>query len=166
MSLSVTNSLTLRIYYNRYSSVASGATRKDSTTGTLSMADSSALRNAIRRLQDYDFKEADTDDIQEKLQAFADTMNNTLTSATDYGTNDSSVKNAAKKIKNLNSEYASDLKKIGITVEKNGTLSVYESAGKNYSAERFSKFFDSDSEYLNSIYDAAKRIMRRVDIRL
>lgn len=166
MNVGVTNSLTLRTYYNRFSSVASGSTRKSASTGTLSMADASALRNAIRRLEDYDFESATKVQIQEKLKAFTDTMNNAISSASKYGKGDTSVKNAASKIKRLNSEYASDLQKIGITVNKDGSVSLYENAAKNYSAEKFKKFFDDDSKYLKEVYDAAKRITRRVDVRI
>ena len=166
MSIAVTNSLSLRIYYGRYSALVKGSPRNDATTGTLSFADSSALRNAIRKLNDYDFEESSEDQIQEKLTAFADSLNNTITSATKYSPSSTSVRNAVKNIKNLNEQYASQLKQIGITVEKDGTVSVYESAAKTYSKERFTKFFDKDSEYLNSLYDAAKKITRRVDVRI
>ena len=166
MSISVTNSLSLRLFYNRYASVAHGSTRNSQPTGTLSMADASALRNAVRRLQDYSFEDATKVQIQEKVKAFTDTMNNTLTSASKYGENDSSVKNAAAKLKKLNNQYSSELKKIGITVDKNGNMSLYENAAKNYSAEKFDNFFNKDSDYLKEIYDAAKKISRRVDVRI
>ena len=166
MSISVTNSLSLRIFYNNYASVAKGATRNSATKGTLSFADSSAMRNAIRKLQDYNFEESSDEQVQEKLKAFADTINNTLESAGKYASGSSAVRHAVSNIKNLNSQYADELKKIGITVEKDGNLSVYDSAGKNYSKEKFDKFFDKDSEYLNSLYDAAKKITRRVDVRI
>ena len=166
MAMSVTNSLSIRLYYNRYSSVASGSVRKNATTGTLSMADAGALRNAIRQLQDYDFSSSTEAKTQEKLKAFADTMNNALESASKYGKGDSSVRNAANKLKNLNKEYASELAKIGITVAKDGSMSLYENASKTYSDKSFSKFFDSDSKYLKDIYDAARRITRKVDVRI
>lgn len=166
MGISVTNSLSLRIYYGRYSQLVKGSPRNDATTGTLSFADSTALRNAIRKLQDYNFEEASDEQVQEKLNAFADSVNNTLTSATKYSSNSTSVRNAVKTIKNLNQEYSSQLKQIGITVNKDGTMSTYESAGANYSKERFSKFFDKDSEYLTRLYDAAQKISRRVDVRI
>ena len=73
MSMNVSNSLSLRIYYNNYSKVVTGATRKSATCGTLSFADSSALKNAIRNLQDYNFEEASDAQTQEKIRAFADT---------------------------------------------------------------------------------------------
>lgn len=166
MNVSATNSLSLRIYYNRFSSVATGATRQSASTGTLSMADASALRNAVRKLQDYDFEGATKDQIQEKLKAFTDTMNNAITSATKYGKGDTSVKNAAAKLKKLNNDYASDLQKIGITVNKDGTVSLYENASKTYSSSKIASFFDNDSKYLNDVYDTAKRITRKVDVRI
>ena len=166
MSVSVTNSLSIRLFYNHYSSVASGSTRKNSTTGTLSFADATALRNAIRNLQDYKFEDVTKDQIQEKLKAFTDTMNNTLESAAKYGKGNSSVKHAASTIKNLNTQYASDLAKIGITVNKDGSMSLYENAAKNYSVSKFSEFFDKDSQYLSDLYSAANRITRRVDVRI
>ena len=166
MSISVTNSLSLRLFYNSYSSVSHGSTRNSSPTGTLSMADASALRIAIRKLQDYDFEGSTDTMTQEKLKAFTDTMNNAITSATTYGKNDTAVKNAVNKLKNINSEYALELQKIGITLNKDGTMSLYESAAKNYSAKKFDNFFTEDSKYLKEVYDVAKRITRKVDVRI
>ncbi len=166
MSLTVSNTYSIRIYYNKNSSLVTGSTRKSQPTGTLSMADASALRNAIRKLQDYKFDDATEAQNQEKLKAFTDTINNTLSSATAYGTNDSSVKNAANTIKRLNSEYAKELEKIGIKTNKDGTLEVSDSAAKNLNSKRFTKFFSKDSKYLNSLYDAAKKITRKVDVRI
>ncbi len=165
MSISITNSLSLRIYYGRYSTLAKGTERNTATIGKLSFADAGAIRNAVRKLQDYNFEEASAAQVQEKLKAFADSINNTLSSATKY-TSNTAVKNAVKQIKKLSQENASQLKQIGITVNKDGTMSVYESAATNYSRERFTKFFDKDSEYLNNLYDAAKKITRRVDVRI
>ena len=166
MAVSAVNSLSLRIYYNPYKSVASGSTRKNASIGTMSFADASALRNAVRRLQDYNFEDSTEALTQEKLQAFTDTINKTLASASKYGTNDHSVKNAANKIKDLNKEAASELKKIGISVEKDGSLSLYENASKLYSDKKINSFFSKDSKYLNDLYNAAKRITRKVDVRI
>ncbi len=166
MSLSVTNSLTLRLYYGRYSPLVKGTSRNNATTGTLSLADAGALRSAVKKLQDYNFEEASDSQIQERIQAFADTMNSTLSSAGKYASNNTMIKNAVKKIKQLNADNAMELKKIGITVKKDGTMSVYESAGSTYNNTRFQKFFDKDSDYLNNIYENAKRITRKVDVRI
>ena len=94
MNISVTNSLSLRLFYSGNASISHGTTRNNELTGTLSMADASALRNAIRKLQDYKFEDASETLIQEKLKAFTDTINNTVTSAAKYGASDTSVKNA------------------------------------------------------------------------
>ena len=109
MNIAATSSLSLRMFYHSYSSVATGATRKAASTGTLSMADASALRNAVRKLEDYDFESATKDQIQEKLQAFTDTMNNAITSANKYGAGDTSVRNAVSKLKRLNNEALSSI---------------------------------------------------------
>lgn len=166
MNISVTNSLSLRLFYNGNASISHGSSRNNELTGTLSMADASALRNAIRKLQDYEFEDASKTLIQEKLKAFTDTVNNTITSASKYGTGDTSVKNAVSKLKRLNNDYASELQKIGITVNKDGTMSLYENASKTYSSKKIDSFFDVDSEYLNSLYDTAKKITRKVDVRI
>ncbi|MCR4567929.1 MAG: hypothetical protein K5769_07745 [Pseudobutyrivibrio sp.] len=166
MSLSVTNSLSIRVYYHDYPKLITGSTRRSSNVGTLSMADSSALRNAIRKLQDYKFDDNPESQNQEKLKAFTDIVNNTISSATKYGTNDSSVKNAASTIKKLNAEYEKELNHLGISVNKDGTLDISDSAAKNIKTEKFSKFFSKDSKYLNSLYDAAKKITRKVDVRI
>ncbi|MBE5911056.1 hypothetical protein [Pseudobutyrivibrio sp.] len=166
MSLSITNSLTLRVYYNNYNSLVKTSNRKDATTGTLSMADASALRNAVRKLQDFDFEEASESQVQEKLKAFADTINYTISSAQKYGSNNTAVKNAANNIKNLNAQYESELKKIGISIDSDGTLSVYDSAAKNFKRERFTKFFDKENQYLNDLYTNARKITRKVDVRI
>lgn len=165
MAITINNTLSLRVFYGRYSPLVKGSPRNDASTGVLSFADSSALRNAIRKLQDYDFQESSEEQVQEKVTAFADSINNTLSSASKYS-GSTPVKNAVSKIKQLNQEYSSQLKQIGITVNKDGTMSVYESAAKNYSRDRYSEFFDKDSKYLNDLYDAAKKISRRVDIRI
>ena len=165
-SVSATNSLSLRLYYNSYKSVASGSTRKSASIGTLSFADASALRTAVRRLQDYKFNDATDDQVQETLKAFTDTMNNVVTTASKYGKDDTIVRNAANKIKNLNKEAADELKKIGITVNKDGTMSLYEGASKLYKKEKMDDFFAKDNKYLNQLYDTAKRITRKVDVRI
>lgn len=165
MGITINNSLSLRVFYGNYSPLVKGQARKEVSKGTLSFADASALRNAIRKLQDYEFEDSPEGQVQEKVTAFADSINNTLNSASKYS-GSTPVKNAVKKIKQLNQEYSSQLKQIGITVNKDGTMSVYDSAAKNYSRERYSDFFNKESKYLNDLYDAAKKITRRVDLRI
>lgn len=166
MSISVTNSLSLRLNYSANTSLVTSANRAEATTGTLSFADATALRNSIRRLQDFDFDEADEDSVQEKVTAFVDTMNYALESGSKYSSNDTMVRNAVSKIKSLNSEYADELEKIGISVDKKGYLSISETAAENYTRSKFTQFFDEESEYLNSIYKSARHITRKVDVRL
>lgn len=167
MNVSATNSLSLRVFYTGNRTLIGKSSRKDATAGTLSFADSTALRTGIRRLQDFNFEDATEDEVQEKLQAFADTYNYTLESGSKYAINDSAVKNAVKNMKELAKEYEGDLESIGISIDKkNGQMSVSSSAAKNLNRSRFSDFFNSDSKYLKSLYSSAKHITKKVDIQL
>lgn len=166
MSVLVSNSLSLRQYYHDYRSLVVQKNRSDVSTGTLSFADSQALRNAIRRLGDYDFEESSDDDLYSKLKAFTDTCNYTITSGTKYAKNDDSVKRAISSMKSLNREYEDELKKYGVTMDDQGNMQMSDSAPKNISHEKFKKMFGSESEYMNKLYNYAKRINKKVDIRL
>ena len=45
-------------------------------------------------------------------------------------------------------------------------MSLYENAAKTYSSKKIDSFFDNDSKYLNDLYDVAKKITRKVDVRI
>lgn len=167
MAISATNSLSLRLFYKENTALATGIKRKEETKGALSMADARALRNGIRRLQDYDFEEGTDDAVQEKLQAFVDTYNNTLQTGKSYAPNDTAIKNAVNKMKSLTKEKADDLSDIGISVDsKTGLMSLSGSAGKNISKNKFTDFFSKDSEYLSGLYASARHMTNKIDIRL
>ena len=55
---------------------------------------------------------------------------------------------------------------LGERMSANETNELYESAAKNYKKSKFDDFFDKDSEYLNALYKEAKKINRRVDVRI
>lgn len=168
MGFSISNSLALRSFYSNTPTLAISSNRKEATTGALSSADSKALRSAIKRLRDYDFESSDDSSVQQKLRAFVDTYNNTVSTGSKYGVNDTAVKNAVKKMKSLSSEYSDELKKIGITVDKKtGYMEISDTVGKNYKKDKFTSFFsDKDNEYLNGIYNAARHMTHRIDITL
>lgn len=167
MAISVTNSLSIRLFYKENKALITSSGRKESTTGTLSFADASALRTGIRRLQGYKFEDSSEEATQQKLQAFVDTYNLTLDSGTSYSTNDTAVKNAVKKMKNLTSENEDALKKIGVSIDKSsGKMHLSSSAAENLKSTRFSNFFTKDNEYLEEMYSAAKHIVKHVDVQL
>lgn len=166
MSITITNSLTLRQYYHDYSAFVNKSERESAKSGKLSFADSTALKNAIRRLGEYNFKDSSDSDLTEKMQAFADIYNNTLDSAKKYSVNDGSLKQAIKNIKKLSEKNKSDLASYGITFDEKGYMKTSDSAPKNVSHEKFSKIFGKDSEYMKELYTCAKGISSKVDVAL
>ncbi len=166
MGMSVSNTLSIRQFYAKNFQLVTPANREKSTTGTLSFADSAALRNAIRQLGDYNFKDSSNDDLSEKIKAFADTYNNTISSATKYSHTDRSLNQTVKKMKDLSTEYADELAKFGITIDDKGKMEVSGTAAKNVAHEKFESLLGKDSKYMNSLYDIAKKISTHVDIKL
>lgn len=166
MSISVTNSLSLRLFYRENRTLINTSDRKEATKGTLSFADSSALRAAIGQLATYDFERASNDDITEKLTAFADIYNNTLQSGSKYISEDSSVESSVKGMKNLSKEYSEQLSKAGISIDKDGYMKMSDSASKNLSHSTFDSMFGKESEYMKKLYTYARNINKHVDVRL
>ena len=78
---SVANNITLRSYYATYRAFTTKSTRSSATTNQLNYADAQALRRAVRKLDDFDFENADKDDISSHVRAFIDTYNYTMDSA-------------------------------------------------------------------------------------
>ena len=56
---SVANNITLRNYYATYRDFTVKSNRANATTNQLNYADAQALRRAVRKLDDFDFENAD-----------------------------------------------------------------------------------------------------------
>lgn len=163
-NFSISNTATLRNYYKDNRSLVIRNNRAEKKNGELSFADSMALRRAISKLGDYDYKDSTDEDLNQKIRGFCDAYNYTLDSSKDSAT--STVKSAAKSIKNLTKQYKDELEKYGIKVNDKGYMAMSDTATKNISHEKFSKIFGKDSEYMNKLYSNAKKINSRVDILL
>ena len=166
MGLTISNTLSLRQYYTNNRTLVTSSNRANATTGQLSMADATALRTAIKRLEDYDFEDSTDDDLQEKLNAFRDTYNYAIQSGTKYSNTDTAVKNAVKNMKNLSKKYADELEDYGITFDDSGYMKVSSSAASNISHERFADILGADSEYASKLYSYAKHITKHVNVQL
>ena len=68
-----------------------------------------------------------------------------------------------KAMKKLTSEYKDSLDKIGITVNKDGTLSSRTSLFANADISKFEKLFSKDADYIQRATAYTKRIERRSD---
>lgn len=171
MSFTVTNNLTIRKDYGDNQKFVKKANRTEVSNATLTFADSSALRKAIRALQtsayntDEDLSESTgpAKEYAKKMKAFVDTYNYTLESA---GKGDSKgMKNAAKKLKRLTSQYEDELSDAGIRLKKDGSMEISSSSTVKSTA-RYEKMFGSDSKYLKNLDSLASQIRKHVDVQL
>lgn len=160
-SFSIASSLALRNNYKDNRTLAVKTNRNDASTSKLNQADSLALRQAVKRLDSYDFKTASKKDLEEKVRAFVDTYNYTLESTSK--SDDKSISSANKNIKNLSKKYASELENLGIRIDDAGYMKLSTSATKNIKGEKFESLLGKDSEYMKSLNTYAKRITNHVD---
>lgn len=162
MSLSVKNTLSLRNFYSANRDFVVKSKREEATKGALSSADATALRRAVKALGDYDYKDKDTDAFHEKLKAFIDTYNYTVDSAAKG--NDQDAFNTGRKIKNLTRQYQNELSNLGVSIDKDGYLSISDSAKKNFKNASYEDLFGKDSEYMSSLSRYAQRITNHVNV--
>ena len=100
--------------------------------------------------------EGDGTEAQKEVSRFVNNYNIVMGRLNDAGT--TADKNYAKKLQNEFSAYSSDLKKIGITQGKNGTLSVDETALKNAKAEDIKTVFGADAVFAQKTQATLKQI--------
>ena len=164
MSFSVTTNVYLRNCYSDNRSLCVKSKRTDATNGTLSFADSAALKKSIRKLKDFDYESDDKTAFTHNIKAFIDAYNYTLDSAGESATKD--VVNAAKHLKKTSASYEKELKKLGISMDKDGYMSISSSATTNISTSKYKEMFGEGSKYLSSLNQYSHRIQSKVDIYL
>lgn len=155
----LSSSYYLRNFYNSNRSARTSSTRKNMDNTELTLADSHALRRAIRQLSDYNFSESDETDVRNSVLAFIETYNNTLSSTSN--SDDYNLERNMKQLKSLTDSYSKELNKIGITVNDDGTLTSRESLFNSADISKFKKLFSKDSDYMQRTSSYAKRIERR-----
>lgn len=158
---SVANNITLRSYYATYRAFTTKSTRSSATTNQLNYADAQALRRAIQKLDDFDFENADKDDISSHVRAFIDTYNYTMDSA--KSSTNSYATSTYKNLKNLASKYSTDLGNIGIKENSSGYLTLSSSAVENISGSRFEGLLNKDSKFMKQLKTYAKRMANNID---
>lgn len=149
----------MRKFYTSNLDARTHAKRSAFNNSDLSMADGIALRRAVKKLGDFDYISDQDANIRNSVLAYISTYNNTLSSASD--STDRALNRAAKQLKSLTSEYASDLDKIGITVNEDGSLTSRESLFKSASLEKFKNLFSSNSTFMQRNATYGKRIEQR-----
>lgn len=163
-SFSVANTLALRNYYSTHRSLSVKTNRDDISSDKLNYADSLALRRAVKKLGNYQFKSADKSDIEMTIRGFIDTFNYTLDSC--KKSTNKSVASAYKNIQKLSSNYQKELENIGITTNSSGYLKLSSSAIENISTTKFANMLGSDSRFMKQLSSYAKQISNHVDLYL
>lgn len=156
--VSLTSSFYLRNFYASNRDASSASKRKNIEKNTLSQADATALMRAVKKLRTFNYEDdsADGSNIYSSVSAYIETYNNALNSAS--SSSDASLERYAKYLKNLSEKYAEEFEDIGVTVEKDGTLTANKNLLKAADLSDVKKLFSKDSEYLNQTSRYAKRI--------
>lgn len=141
---------------NRSARKASG--RKELTSNELSYEDARALKRAAKKLGSYDYSDKnDLGNIVSAVKAFADTYNNTLSSTREN--DDKTLSKYSKQLKSLANKYSDELKSIGITIEKNGSLSVHEDILKGKDLDTLKKALTTDdSNFIKTTNTLARKL--------
>lgn len=156
---SLSSNYYLRNFYNSNRDARTSSKRSGMEHSTLSAADSKALRRAIKQLGNFEYTDEKEADIRSAAKAFVEIYNNAVSSAST--SSDSSLEHSAKQLQSLAKEYASDLDKIGITVNADGTLKRRDTLFSSVGISKFEKLFSSDADFMQRTTSYAKRIERR-----
>lgn len=151
----------LRNFYVSNRNARTSSKRKDMDNSELTLADGMALRRAVKKLNSLEFTDEKDADIRSSVKAFIETYNNAINSTSDSA--DHTLNRTSKQLKSIAQEYASDLDKIGITVNDDGTLTRRDTLFSSASLSKFEKLFSSDSDFVQRTSSCAKRIERRSD---
>ncbi len=156
---SLSSSYYLRNFYvsDRYAQTAAG--RAGAEPDTLSLSDGIALRRAVRQLGSFTYDESQSENIRNSVLAYISTYNNALSSVSAQAADgDSGMKRLERQLKSLTDSYSGELDKMGITVDKDGTLKSRENLFKTTDLSKFASLFSKDSDYMQRISACAKRI--------
>lgn len=169
MGFSITSNQTLRSLYGAYREYSKSSNRENVDPQTLSKADSTALKRAIKKLQNsvYDEKTDLTDtsgkalEYRENLKAFIDTYNLTLESSNKH--NDRSLKRAVKQMKELTEKYKNDLDSLGITYDSDGFMKLNPSTSVE-KTKPYEALFGPKADFMNDLGKIPNRIYRHINI--
>jgi hypothetical protein len=169
MSTKISSGLTLssdyfmRNFYKNNRNVIKTSGRSDYSSTELSYEDSRALSRAAKRLlsndygSDSDEEDSDiSDTTKAAIEAFVTTYNNAIDSGT--SSTDHDTKHYLKQLKNLTSEHADELEEIGISVGKNGKLTIDDSMLTLADNSKARSLFSPDQEYSKSVLSIARKM--------
>ena len=136
----------LRSFYRSNREAGTSSKRREFSGNQLALADGRALRQAVRRLTSSDFSDDQDANTRNSVLAYIQTYNNMLSSA--GSSSDRTLDRSAKQLKNITSEYSSELDKIGITVNDDGTLTSRTTLFESADLSKFKELFSADAAYM------------------
>lgn len=152
----LTSAFYLQNFYRMNRNAIKVSTRKDYNQTELSYEDSRALKKAVAKLSSFDYSEEENgDNIVSTIQAFVETYNYTMDSTS---SKDSDTYRQNRQLKSLSDKYAEELEDIGITIEKDGKLTVSENILKSSSFDDVKEVFSNESDYVSNLRKIAKRM--------
>ena len=157
---SLSASYYLRNFYTANRNAVTSSKRKEMTGGTLSQADATALHRAAKKLRNFNYED-DTTDSYGSVNAFIQVYNNTLSSGNK--TDDASLNRYSRYLKSLSKEHSSELSRIGITVNSDGSLSANDNLLKSAKVSKVKTLFADDAEYITKVSRYSKKMAEKAD---
>jgi hypothetical protein len=145
-------------FYKDNRSARKSSGRSELTSTELSYEDARALRRAVKQLSSFSYSdEENKENIANSISAFASAYNNALSSSGSDSSSD--VSRYAKQLKKLASKYSDELSDIGITIEKNGSMTVSTNLLSSASVDSLKKVFSKDNtDLLKTTQQIARRL--------
>lgn len=152
----------LRNFYSSNRDAAQTANyRSNSSNHTLVLADSEAVQKAVKAISSIDYDSSDSEEssgIYNGITAFVSAYNNLVDSSS--SSEHSYIKNKKSSLKAFVKEYESELKDVGITVNRDGTLEIDEDTFEGASLKKLKKIFSESEDFCNCIQKYAKSIQK------
>lgn len=164
-SFSVTTNMYLRQVYAPNRGLCVKANRTEATNKTLISADSSALGKAIKTIGSFKFSDdskLNKEKFSKTLKSFTDAYNYTI--STSGKEKEGKVASSSKQIKQLTKKYESELKSLGVSVDKDGYMKISSTASTNISPDKYEELFGKDSEFMNELSKYAKKMNKSINV--
>jgi ABC-type transporter Mla subunit MlaD len=148
----------LSSYYKDNRSARKSSGRSGLTSTELSYEDARALRRAVKQLSSFEYSDDENvDNIKNSISAFASAYNNALSSTGKDSASD--INRYAKQLKKLASKYSDELEDIGITIEKDGSMTVNTNLLSAADTDSLKKVFSKDNtDLLQTTQQIARRL--------
>ena len=154
--VNLTSNFFLQNFYKNNRNAIKVSTRSEYSRTELSYEDSRALKRAAAKLASFDYTEDENEEnIINTVQAFVKTYNYTIESSS---SDSSETYRQNRQLKALTQKYEAELKDLGISIEKDGKLSVSDNILKASSKKELRKVFSEDSDYVRNIRTIARRM--------